>query len=158
MSPEQSNLLRQACDYARRVADNLDEAIEDIGTIAWLKPGANELPSKAERYVIDGFLKRFSDGAEAGRRLLRAGLIPLGENDPKLSFIDILNKAEKFDILTSARAWRDAVDVRNQIAHEYAMDRDEAKIAVGQAYQQARQVSDMLRHALARIDALMGES
>jgi hypothetical protein len=156
MNPEEKNLLDLARHHAARVADNLDEAIADLQPIAWLSSDDAQ-PSKSERYVIDGFLKRFSDAAEAGRRLFRASLIPLGENDPKLSFIDVLNKAEKFHVLTDARAWRDAVEIRNKVVHEYAMQRDEARAAVGEAHRAAQRVSEMLRHALARAAELAGK-
>ncbi len=38
------------------------------------------------------------------------------------SLIDRLNRMEKRGVIPSAQLWRDIRDIRNQIAHEYALD------------------------------------
>lgn len=38
------------------------------------------------------------------------------------SLLDRLNRMEKRGVIPNARRWRDIRDIRNQIAHEYALD------------------------------------
>lgn len=46
------------------------------------------------------------------------------EDVSKKTFIDILNRLEKLEILPSADHWRDMRDIRNHITHEYPENPD----------------------------------
>lgn len=140
--------VEQTIELAARVLDNLIVGLEDIAQFRPLTPDRLAGLSRSDRYIVDGFLKRMSDAVEAGRGLFRAALIPLGENEPGLSFIDVLNKAEKFDVLPSARAWRDAVATRNKVVHEYAMSPADASVAIEEAIERGHVVAEQLGSAL----------
>lgn len=54
-----------------------------------------------------------------GSSLFTAFLEHVGEQTETLTFIDKLNKLEKFQIIDSAEVWRKMRNIRNILAHEY---------------------------------------
>lgn len=75
-----------------------------------------------DRRTFDVYLKRFQDAYEAGKGLFRSGLLLAGLGWPKLSYLSLVSEAERYEVLPSATAWLDVMDVRNSAAHEYAMN------------------------------------
>lgn len=61
---------------------------------------------------------RFGKLQDSAGRLSRLTLDALGEEVYELTFIDVLNRAEKLGILDSAKDWLILRELRNLITHE----------------------------------------
>lgn len=80
---------------------------------------------KAEH--IDQFIFRFSKLQDAiGQKLFKAVLIELGEEVSSKSAIDMFNRLEQLEIINDYESWKELKDLRNDIAHEYEEEEDEA--------------------------------
>jgi len=80
--------------------------------------------SKMNVMALDQFIYRFTKLQDSmGMHLFSAVLIFLKEDIRTLSFIDILNKLEKLEIIESKDQWLELRAVRNQFAHEYGDDK-----------------------------------
>ena len=81
--------------------------------------------SKIESSFIDQLNFRFSKLQDTlGESILKGILIKSKENVEKMTFLDILNRLEKLEILDKNR-WLELREVRNEIAHEYSFNQDE---------------------------------
>ena len=89
----------------------------------------NFIPLDTDRYknlteekiqIIDQYLFRFSKLQDAiGEKIFSLILQVVEESIKKLTFIDILNKLERLEIIESADNWRYLRQIRNDIAHQY---------------------------------------
>ncbi len=85
--------------------------------------------------VVDQFLFRFSKLQDAiGEKLFRAILILLEEPVEGVPFLDILNRMEKLELIEEARVWRELRYDRNELAHNYEEDADEAARVINSLY------------------------
>ncbi|WP_457640384.1 hypothetical protein [Persephonella sp.] len=70
--------------------------------------------------VVDTFVYRFIKLQDyLGQKLFRNFLRAIGEDYENLSFIDILDKLEKLDIISSAEEWIEVRKLRNKLTLEY---------------------------------------
>ena len=70
--------------------------------------------------ILDMLTTRFANLQDTiGSKIFPQVLIVLEEDIKGKSFIDILNKLEKIELLPSAQYWRDMRVIRNNIIHEY---------------------------------------
>ena len=80
---------------------------------------------KIKSSFIDQLNFRFSKLQDTmGESILKGILIKSKENVEKMTFLDILNRFDKLEILDKNR-WLELREVRNEIAHEYSFDQDE---------------------------------
>jgi len=80
---------------------------------------------KIQSSFIDQLNFRFSKLQDTiGESILKGILIKTKENVEKMTFLDILNRLEKLDVLDKNR-WLELREVRNEIAHEYSFNQDE---------------------------------
>ncbi len=80
---------------------------------------------KIQSSFIDQLNFRFSKLQDTiGESILKGILILSEERVEKMTFLDILNRLEKLDILNKNR-WLELREVRNEIAHEYSFNQDE---------------------------------
>ena len=56
------------------------------------------------------------------------------ENVEKFTFVDILNRLEKAEILT-AQTWKELGDIRNELPHNYEDDTMENTIILNKVYE-----------------------
>jgi uncharacterized protein with HEPN domain len=56
------------------------------------------------------------------------------ENVEKFTFVDILNRLEKAEILT-AQTWKELRDIRNELSHNYEDDPMENTIILNKVYE-----------------------
>lgn len=94
----------------------------------------NIMPLTISRYLIidtiqssfiDQLNFRFSKLQDTiGESILKGILILLEEDVEKKTFLDVLNRLEKLDIIEKDR-WLLLREVRNNIAHEYSFNQDE---------------------------------
>ena len=91
--------------------------------------------SKSQVQVIDQFLFRFSKLQDSiGERLFQAILLFLEEDITNKPFIDILNRLEKLEILSSVEEWRSLRDIRNTVAHTYDDESEELALAINKIF------------------------
>ena len=76
--------------------------------------------------TIDGFIYRFAKIQDMmGEKLFPVYLESLQEYKSSMSFIDILNKLEKLEIIESTDEWKYFRKLRNLLTHEYPDNEDE---------------------------------
>jgi hypothetical protein len=76
--------------------------------------------------TIDGFIYRFAKIQDMmGERLFPIYLESLQEYKNSMSFIDMLNKLEKLEMIKSADEWKYFRMLRNLLTHEYPDNEDE---------------------------------
>ena len=102
------------------------------------------MPLNKERYQslsedeiehIDQFLYRFSKLQDAmGQKLFKSILLLLDEKVENKPFIDILNRLEKLELLEDANIWRELRDDRNELAHNYEDDPEEASLIINKLF------------------------
>ena len=85
--------------------------------------------------TIDTFVFRFIKLQDyMGQKLFKRFLDAIGEFYENMSFIDILDKLEKLNIITSADEWMKIRKLRNKITHDYPNElkeiEDDLKIAM----------------------------
>jgi len=102
------------------------------------------MPLNKDRYLnltddeiesIDQFLFRFSKLQDAiGEKLFKTILLYLEEKIENKPFIDILNRLEKLELLNDVTVWRELRNDRNDLAHNYEDDPDEASEVINKLY------------------------
>jgi Cthe_2314-like HEPN len=95
-----------------------------------------DLPIKPEKVFhlsddlvehIDQFIFRFSKLQDSiGQKLFKAVLAELGEDVSNKSFLDIFNRLEQLEIISNYEEWNELKNLRNDIAHEYEENENEA--------------------------------
>ena len=78
--------------------------------------------------VIDTFIYRFLKLQDfMGQKLFRRFLMVIGDFYEDMSFIDILDKLEKLNIITSSDDWIRIRKLRNKLTYEYPDEIEEMK-------------------------------
>ncbi len=82
--------------------------------------GIKENYSDEELEVFDAFTSRFARVSDIlTQKVFR--LIDTLEYEDSKTFIDVINKAEARGIISSTRTFKEIRELRNEIAHEYAL-------------------------------------
>lgn len=123
IAPEQ-HLLLALTDRAQRVAAGLEEALQLLGTVPQTPEELGTL-GLVERTAATALLKRVEQLEDVLVRTFRTSLHVLGVDTSDLYVRDLLNRMEKEDVVNDAGAWMDIVRLRNRLAHEYPLGRDE---------------------------------
>ncbi|MEI9965080.1 MAG: hypothetical protein WDM92_10575 [Caulobacteraceae bacterium] len=147
----ETEFIESAIASTGRLTDGLERSLAAVRPLVPISPAGVARMSPAEADAVDLLLKRFETAFEAGRRLFRAALLVWDEPQDGLTFIDLLNRAEKIGVLQSANLWRDIGRTRNSVVHEYAMNPDDAAVAINAAHAHAGAALELLRQALAAI-------
>jgi len=105
---------------------------------------AEALPLDTDRYKnlnedqvehIDQYLFRFAKLQDAiGKRLFKVVAMLLEEDLEDISFIDLLNRLEKLNVLESAEEWIELRQVRNVLSHTYEDEPEEMSIAINDIF------------------------
>jgi uncharacterized protein with HEPN domain len=78
--------------------------------------------------VIDTFIFRFIKLQDyLGQKLFRRFLEEIGELYENMSFIDILDKLERLEIISLSEEWIEIRKLRNKLTHEYPDEIEEMK-------------------------------
>ncbi len=105
--------------------EKLNDAREYLQNIIPLTLETYSNIDKIQSSFIDQLNFRFSKLQDTiGESILKGLLIKSKENVEKMTFLDILNRLEKLEILDKAR-WLELREVRNEIAHEYSFNQNE---------------------------------
>ena len=141
MIPQDSKtLLLDELDDLRRMADHLSHSLGRCARIE-IVPGLDELSDER----IEAFTSRFARTADLlVNKVLRT--LDRHELEPSGSLLDVLQRAEKRDIISSARELRLIKNLRNAIAHDYARD------SISETFSLCRHWTPVLLKAIADLD------
>lgn len=110
--------------------NNMLEKLEDFETIK----------------TIDAFVYRFVKLQDyMGQKLFKNFLTSLGEDCDNLSFVDILDKLEKLNIIPSTDEWIQIRKLRNKLTHEYPDNISLVKDEIILAIEKIRNFEEVLR-------------
>lgn len=116
---------------------------------AFLPISASTYPNLSESQVqaIDQYLFRFAKLQDTmGDKLFKLILSQYEENIQNLSFIDILNKLEKFEFLPSTKEWLILRKIRNEISHQYDDEPEEMSQAINNILNQKAIIIEIYNH------------
>jgi len=118
-------------------------------------------PLNAEKYNsinenfiehIDQYLFRFSKLQDTmGNKLFKSVLLYLDEDIENLSFLDILNKLEKLQFITSAQDWRLLREVRNELAHEYNDNAEEMSLKLNKIFDLKKTIENIYNNFISKL-------
>lgn len=96
---------------------------------------------------LDQMIYRFTKLQDAmGRRLMRSLYFLLEpESDPAIPFIDILNRLEKMDILSSVDNWEQFRELRKNLAHEYPERVTDTVLTLNRLYRELPKLIEQYR-------------
>lgn len=146
--PHEKARIRQAVAIAEKLLEELQVGLADMDELGPLTSERLESLTRVERAFLLAFLKRFENAVEGGKGLFRAALNLAAVEVVTMSTHDLLDAAEKEEILGSADEWREVVRARNVVAHEYVMSPTEAAAALENAHIAARTAAELLDGAL----------
>jgi len=72
--------------------------------------------------LLDTLTFRFSKLQDVMGKIFWNLLFLIGEDTENLTFLDVLNKMEKYKIINNASEWREFRNIRNLITHNYETD------------------------------------
>ncbi|KFJ42681.1 nucleotidyltransferase domain-containing protein [Francisella philomiragia] len=99
--------------------------------------------SQEDIQAIDQFIYRFSKLQDTiGEKLIKIAFAKYEENVDKYSFIDILNRLEKAEILI-AQDWKDLRNIRNELSHNYEDDPVQSTAILNLAYEKEQVLEDI---------------
>ena len=100
---------------------NIKRARADFEEIrSWGNLTPEIFENNEKRRVVDSFIFRFTKIQDLiGEKLFKEILDKVGEFRRNMSFTDILDKAEKLEIIDSADKWSNFRELRNSLSHEY---------------------------------------
>jgi len=112
--------------------------------------------SEIESSFIDQLNFRFSKLQDTiGETILKGILILSQEPVEKMTFLDILNRLEKLDILNKD-LWLELREVRNEISHEYSFNQEEVVDNINLVYRKVDElilIYERLLKFIEKIDA-----
>ena len=100
---------------------NIKRARADFEEIrSWGNLTPEIFENNEKRRAVDSFIFRFTKIQDLiGEKLFKEILDKVGEFRRNMSFMDILDKAEKLEIIDSADKWSNFRELRNSLSHEY---------------------------------------
>ncbi len=109
---------------------------------------------KIQSSFIDQLNFRFSKLQDTmGESIFKGLLIKSKENVQKMTFLDILNRLEKLDILDKQR-WLELREVRNEIAHEYSFNQNEIVDNINLIYDKIDELVEIYRDVSSYIEKI----
>lgn len=127
---KQKKVINECDKHLKRLefASNQLKSIFPLDENSYMRLSEEEIQS------IDQFLYRFSKLQDTiGEKLIKMVFSLYEENIEKFTFIDILNRLEKAEILT-LKDWKKLRDIRNELSHNYDDDPEESSIVVNNVY------------------------
>jgi len=110
--------------------------------------------NKIQSSFIDQLNFRFTKLQDTiGEAILKGILIKSKEDVEKMTFLDILNRLEKLDILDKHK-WLSLREVRNEIAHEYSFNQDEVVDNINLIYDRSEELIKIYKKLKEIIDTI----
>lgn len=96
--------------------------------------------------ALDQFVYRFSKLQDTiGEKLIKMVFSLYEENIEKFTFIDMLNRLEKADILI-AREWKELRDIRNELSHNYDDEPMQSSMVLNKVYEKENILEDVYQN------------
>ncbi|WP_052813259.1 hypothetical protein [Desulfonatronum thioautotrophicum] len=119
----------------------MDMASSEIAHLIPLSARSLDNLSDNDVKTLDQFLFRFSKLQDSiGKKLFKATLLALGEDIENDSFIDILNRLEKLNLLSDVNGWFELRRLRNELAHEYEEDKESLAEAINLIFESSHKL------------------
>jgi len=93
---------------------------------------------------LDQIVYRYSKLQDILSKLIRSYLYLEGENVESLTMIDVLNKAEKFNIGINKEKWFELRELRNILVHEYEDEKDKISQTLNKIYSEIQYLEELL--------------
>lgn len=120
------NPLQDAINITENHLKNLKKAISEIKEKNILEDF--DIEDFETVKIIDTFIFRFIKLQDyMGQKLFKRFLESIGESVEGLSFVDILDKLEKLQLISSVDRWMEIRKLRNRLTHEYPQELEEIK-------------------------------
>ena len=120
-------ILKSILNECKKHALRMNNAYQKIHQDLPIKPDKIFKLNNDQVEHIDQFIFRFSKLQDSiGQKLFKAVLTELGEDVSNKPFIDIFNRLEQLEIISNYEIWKELKNLRNDIAHEYEEDENEA--------------------------------
>lgn len=99
---------------------------------------------------IDQYLFRFAKLQDAiGKRFFKVIFVSLEEDIEDISFIDLLNRLEKLNVLDSAEQWLELRKIRNVLSHTYEDEPEEMSIAINDIFDKKEAIEKIYKQLIA---------
>lgn len=133
---------------------NLKRAQNDFNEIkSWDNISPDYFDNDEKRRVIDSFIFRFTKLQDLmGDKLFKEVLNSIGEYKRSMSFIDVLDKLEKLEIIKDADEWNGIRELRNNLSQEYPSNQDEIIKDIKLALVLFEKIADTYKNIISYID------
>lgn len=116
-------------------------AREKISSLIPLKPEIYEKIEEDKISYIDQLIYRFTKLQDTmGDSLFPSILKSLEEDPEQMSMLDILNRLEKLNIISSAEEWIRLRNLRNEFTHEYEDNLEENSKLINSLYKEVNAI------------------
>ena len=116
---KEKKILKAGIEICDIHADRIKKSLDSLKNSLPIQPSAFDLNNQ-DFCFIELLTSRFAKLQDAiGQKIFPKLLEILEEDTERQSFLDLLNKLEKLEILESVEFWSELRKIRNSIAHEY---------------------------------------
>jgi len=139
---KQDKIIKECEKHVQRLHYAKDELIRlfPLTQTSYLKLSQNDIQA------IDQFIYRFSKLQDTmGEKLIKLVFSLYEENTEKYAFIDILNRLEKAEILTT-QDWQELRDIRNELSHNYEDNPMESAIILNKVFEKEAVLESMYQN------------
>ena len=137
------NALKENFVKARLHLDRLQKASAEIEEKAIIKN--LDIDDFEIVKVLDTFIFRFTKLQDfLGQKLFRRFLDEIGELEESMSFLDVLDRLERLEVIGSSEEWIKIRKLRNQLTHEYPEELEETKEELVIAMQKVKDFEDVI--------------
>lgn len=124
----------------------LHYAKNELSTLFPLTQKSYENLTQENIQAIDQFIYRFSKLQDTiGEKLIKMVFALYEENIEKFTFIDILNRLEKANIL-SANHWKELRNIRNELSHNYDDNPLESSIVLNKVFEKEESLEEIYKN------------
>lgn len=95
--------------------------------------------------ILDQIVYRYSKLQDSLSKIIRNYLYLKGENVENLTMIDVLNKAEKFELGINKEKWFELRELRNILVHEYEDEKSKIAETLNKIYQEIQYLENLLK-------------
>ena len=113
-------ILKSQIDICNIHTSRIEKALHHINHLLPFDPNKISKLSDEELSFLELLTSRFAKLQDnIGQKIFPLMLLSMQEDVQNKSFIDILNRLEKLEIIESSDYWIKMREIRNHIAHEY---------------------------------------
>lgn len=99
--------------------------------------------------TIDTFIYRFIKLQDImGEKLFKTFLDSIGEYKDNMSLLDVLDKLEKFEIISDANKWMEYRKLRNELTHEYPNNENDVIDGIKIAMDSFNEIEDIFNNII----------